>query len=122
MKNATQHPTPWAVGEKDRSNFSGVFDADGHIVGQFINRELAHDVVAKINRYQDMEDMVWMQANSWGVRPSMLYDEEGVEGWTWCDPQDRDHSVIGNHSDGPVIDDQIREYVRKCRRHCKWEE
>jgi len=38
----------------------------------------------------------------WTVRPVSLYDEEGVEGWLWTEPNGTEHAEIGDHSELPT--------------------
>lgn len=42
----------------------------------------------------------------WTAEPASLYDEEGVEGWRWYDPDYNEHAtVIGLWSEPPPLPD-----------------
>lgn len=44
----------------------------------------------------------------WTVEPASLYDEEGVEGWRWFDPDYNEHStVIGCWHEQPPLPDPL---------------
>lgn len=42
-------------------------------------------------------------AQGWTVSMVSLYDEEGVEGWTWTSPDGEEFTVIGGWDDPPPL-------------------
>lgn len=44
----------------------------------------------------------------WTVEPRSLYDEEGVEGWVWIDPEGNEHSTeLGYWHEPPPLPDPL---------------
>jgi hypothetical protein len=50
-----------------------------------------------------------LQAAGWTVRPVSMYDEEGVEGWEWTSPDDREYVVMGDWNEPPPLPPQFEE-------------
>lgn len=50
----------------------------------------------------------WLAEQGWEPRPVSLYDEEGVEGWTWENPNSPyDFTTTGDWNDVPEIPDDL---------------
>ena len=47
----------------------------------------------------------------WDVEQASLYDEEGVEGWTWTSPDGTEYSEVGSHDEPPPIPDQALKFL-----------
>ena len=46
----------------------------------------------------------WAATNGYEARASFFYDEEGVDGWYWDDPEGECFdSVTGDHNDPPPV-------------------
>jgi hypothetical protein len=44
----------------------------------------------------------------WAVCRVSLYDEEGVDGWQWTEPDGTDHAEMGDWDDPPPWPDSAR--------------
>lgn len=42
-------------------------------------------------------------ALGWEAEPTSLFDEEGVEGWTWTSPDGYEESVVGEWNQTPPL-------------------
>lgn len=47
----------------------------------------------------------------WLVDPVLLYDEEGVEGWSWSEPDGTEHTAIGDWNELPTWPDSARRRI-----------
>lgn len=70
------------------------------------------DLLAEIGELRgelgDAEDQVAALMADWGVEPHSFYDEEGVEGWTWTDPDGVEHNELGDWGQTPPWPESAR--------------
>lgn len=62
---------------------------------------------ATLHESADTKAYAFAFLNGWSVRKVFLYDEEGVEGWTWDSPSGQEISEIGVHDEPPPIPDAL---------------
>lgn len=63
----------------------------------------------------DLADQVYALTHGWSVEKRSLYDEEGVEGWAWIDPDGGEHVETGVWDDLPPWPESARAVVAKAR-------
>jgi hypothetical protein len=54
----------------------------------------------------------WALDNGWDAERTLLYDEEGVEGWRWTSPDGQEFSCIGDWSEPGVDNEDLRSAIR----------
>lgn len=52
----------------------------------------------------------------WTVEPTMLYDEEGIDGWRWSHSSGLEYCEIGEHNEIPPLPDGVRKHVLEQRK------
>lgn len=52
----------------------------------------------------------------WTVERVSLYDEEGVDGWRWIDPEGNEYAVMGDWSEPPPLPEHMEPPARRERR------
>ncbi len=48
-----------------------------------------------------------LMMDGWDVDTTLLYDEEGVDGWEWRDHEGNEYCVIGGHDETPEMTEEI---------------
>ncbi len=59
------------------------------------------------------DQMLALTKYGWEVEQRLLYDEEGVEGWTWIEPDQLEHTETGDWNELPPWPDSAREALAK---------
>lgn len=75
---------------------------------------LRHPDAALIASAPDLGDQVYaLTGLGWTVEKLSMYDEEGVEGWMWTEPNGTEHTEMGDWSELPTWPQSAREAVAK---------
>ena len=81
-----------------------------------VSDELAAANVRLIASAPDRHDQLCaLLLHGWAVEKRSLYDEEGVEGWVWVEPNGTEHVEIGSWDELPPWPDSAREALAKAR-------
>lgn len=67
--------------------------------------------------WSDDEVRSWFINHGWEPEPTLLYDEEGVDGWQWTHSRrPEEFAVLGDHADAPAVSEAMREFMIRERR------
>lgn len=69
-------------------------------------------IAAAPDRHQQM---LALTVYDWEVDKVSLYDEEGIEGWTWTEPNGTEHTEMGDWDELPPWPDSAREAIAKAQ-------
>ena len=61
------------------------------------------------------QQMLALTIYGWEVEKVSLYDEEGIEGWRWTEPNGTEHTETGDWSDLPPWPDSARKAIAKAK-------
>lgn len=61
------------------------------------------------------QDVELLESLGWSVERASLYDEEGVEGWRWTGPDDREYTEVGDWGEPPAAPDAALEALAKAK-------
>lgn len=106
-----QHtPGPWMVvpPDRDRPSRATVCGGGVDIYDAPLTRETAANarlIAAAPDRHDQILALV---AYNWQLEKRSLYDEEGVEGWVWIEPNGREHTGIGSWGELPPWPESAR--------------
>ncbi len=55
----------------------------------------------------------------WEIESISMYDEEGVEGWRWTEPDGTEHCEVGDWLEGPALPESAKEAIAALRNQVK---
>lgn len=108
-------PGPWAIDARS-SGVLDIVDRDGEMIAatRYLGNapeavETHHGNASIFAEAPDrIEQLIALLRYNWTVDKVSLYDEEGVEGWCWTEPNGREHTEIGDWNELPPWPDSAR--------------
>ena len=70
-------------------------------------------IAAAPDRYQQLLAII---KYDWSIAKVSLYDEEGIEGWRWMEPDGQEHVEVGSWDDLPPWPDSARQAITKAEK------
>ena len=129
MSEPKHTPTPWGATNKPlilKGQWT-IWDNDGHGLqvatlsqrGGALNDKIdcteanAAFIVRACNSHDAMveiqQQFIALVIQGWTFEKATLYDEEGVEGWRWTEPNGTEHYEIGDWSELPTWPDSAKQ-------------
>ena len=118
MNKPTFTPGPWYTkGWNDRDEGVPIFSKDNHYLAVVnylggidqarINGRL---IAAAPDRHEQLTALI---LHEWTIEKRSLYDEEGIEGWAWIEPDGTEHVDTGAWDELPPWPESARAALAK---------
>lgn len=117
----TKHtPGPWYIaygGREDQDFFVIGSRSREAIVSECSNSRLPNEELSANARLiaaaPDRHDQLTALMLGWEVDKIAMYDEEGVEGWIWTEPDGTEHVEMGDWNELPTWPESARQSLAK---------
>ena len=106
---------PWIIGVGCRirdlhDNSIALCAGEGSDFDWKTNEANARLIAAAPDRHQQLLAII---KYNWSIAKVSLYDEEGIEGWRWMEPDGQEHVEVGDWDDLPPWPDSARQAITK---------